>query len=93
MKNLVNDLNLASKLEYNVQPLHMDTVNLVSLVRQTAVDFLNLDLEGKYPIEWVAGEDMQNCCAKADKGLLKRAVSNLITNSQVHNPDLSLIHI
>lgn len=87
MKNLVNDLNLASKLEYNVQPLHMDTVNLVSLVRQTAVDFLNLDLEGKYPIEWVAGEDMQNCCAKADKGLLKRAVSNLITNSQVHNPD------
>lgn len=87
MKNLVNDLNLASKLEYNVQPLHMDTVNLVPLVRQTAVDFLNLDLEGKFPIEWAAGDDMQNCYVKADKGLLSRAVSNLITNSQVHNPD------
>lgn len=87
MKNLVNDLNLASKLEYNVQPLHLDTVNLVSLVRQTAVDFLNLDLEGKYPIQWIAGEELQSCYVKADKGLLRRAVSNLITNSQVHNPD------
>ena len=42
MKNLINDLNLASKLEYNMQPTHIEQVNVISAVRQVVVDFLNL---------------------------------------------------
>lgn len=45
MKNLINDLNLASKLEYNMQPTHIEQVNLISIVRQgCVVDFINLDI-------------------------------------------------
>ena len=86
MKNLINDLNLSSKLEYHMQPLRMETLNLVAVVRQVVVDFLNLDLEGKYPIEWEIQEDLQGCFMRGDKELLKRAFGNLITNAQVHNP-------
>ena len=86
MKNLINDLNLSSKLEYHMQPLRMENLNLVAVVRQVVVDFLNLDLEGKYPIEWEIQEDLQGCFMRGDKELLKRAFGNLITNAQVHNP-------
>lgn len=87
MKNLVNDLNLASKLEYNVQPLHRQSVNVVALARGIAVDFLNMDAEGQYPIEWATDENLTVCIVDGDPDLLKRALSNLILNAQVHNPD------
>src|SRR5690625_5634923 len=34
MRNLINDLNLASKLEYNMQPLNPKRINVIALVRQ-----------------------------------------------------------
>lgn len=36
-ENLINDLNLASKLEYNMQPVNIRTENAVALVRHGAV--------------------------------------------------------
>ncbi|WP_148410935.1 sensor histidine kinase [Murimonas intestini] len=86
MKNLINDLNLASKLEYNMQPLNLIPINLTGLIRQTIVDFLNMDLDGKYPIELLTDDSISVCMVTGDKSLLKRAVSNLIINAQVHNP-------
>ena len=87
MKNLINDLNLASKLEYNMQPIHPEPVNLVAIARQSVVDFINLDMEEKYPIEWNTDEALTACAINGDKELLRRAIGNLITNSQTHNPD------
>lgn len=87
MKNLINDLNLASKLEYNMQPINSALVNLVAVARQSVVDFMNLDMEEKYPIEWKTAEDLTACVIHGDKELLRRAIGNLITNAQVHNPD------
>ena len=86
MKNLINDLNLASKLEYHTQPVHLASVNIVSLLRKIVVDFLNLDPQGTYPISWDTEETLTSCIIQADGNLLQRAVSNLITNAQVHNP-------
>lgn len=87
MKNLINDLNLASKLEYNMQPIDPKPVNLVAVARQSVVDFINLDMEEKYPIEWNTDEALTACVINGDKELLQRAIGNLITNSQTHNPD------
>ncbi len=61
IKNLIHDLNLASKLEYNMQPLHPQPVNLIAVARQCAADFLNADLEGKYPLQWRAPEHIPAC--------------------------------
>lgn len=87
MKNLVNDLNLASKLEYNMQPLRLEPVNLVAVARQCVVDFMNTDLDERYPMEWRTSEELSACMINGDKELLRRAVNNLINNSQSHNPD------
>lgn len=93
MKNLINDLNLASKLEYNMQPTHIEQVNVISAVRQVVVDFINLDIGGKYPIEWLTDSDLNTLIINADKDLIKRAVSNLIQNSINHNADGCTIYV
>lgn len=93
MRNLINDLNLASKLEYNMQPTHMEQVNIISVVRQVVVDFINLDIRGQYPIEWLTCTDLNTLIINADKDLIKRAVSNLIQNSINHNEDGCTIYV
>lgn len=93
MKNLINDLNLASKMEYNMQPIVREEINAVALVRQVAVDFINMDVDGRYPIEWETDEELAVCRICADKELIKRAVSNLIQNSMNHNEDGCTVHV
>lgn len=85
MKDLINDLNLASKLEYNMQPLMKKQENAVALVRQVVVDYMNMDIDDKFPIEWKTDDNLSTCSINADKDLLKRAISNLIQNCINHN--------
>lgn len=85
MRNLINDLNLASKLEYNMQPINLVKQNLIAVVRQVVVDFINTNIDDKHPIEWETDEDLTVCIVEVDKDLIKRAVSNLIQNCINHN--------
>ena len=85
MKNLINDLNLASKLEYHMQPLMKKSENAVAIVRQVVVDFINMAVDDRYPIEWKTDEALGVCEIEADRDLLKRAAANLIQNSMAHN--------
>ena len=85
MKDLINDLNLASKLEYDMQPLTIKRENAISIVRQVIVDFMNMDIDDRFPIEWKTADTLSVCYINADKDLLKRAISNLIQNSINHN--------
>ena len=93
IQNLINDLNLASKLEYNMQPINPAKQNLIAIVRQVVVDFINMDIEDKYPIEWETDEALTICPVNADMDLLKRAISNLIQNSINHNEQGCKIYV
>lgn len=93
MKNLINDLNLASKLEYNMQPVKTSQENAVALVRQVVVDFINMDIENRYPVKWLTEDTLARCTVNADKELLKRAVYNLIQNCMNHNEDGCTIYV
>ncbi len=93
IRSLIGDLNLASKLEYDMQPLHRTKENAVAIVRQTAVDYINMDIDGKYPIEWQTDPKLTACLIDADRDLLKRAVSNLIQNCINHNADGCTIYL
>lgn len=86
MKNLINDLNLASKLEYNMHPLSPEPVSLCSIARRSAADFINFYPHEKYAIELELPRDPGACIISGDKALLLRAVSNLLENSRTHNP-------
>lgn len=93
MRNLINDLNLASKLEYNMQPLNPEKINVVALVRQVVVDFINNDIENNYPIEWKTDDKLSSCIIQADEDLVKRAISNLIQNCINHNENGCTIYV
>lgn len=93
MRNLINDLNLSSKLEYNMQPLNQKKVNVVALVRQVVVDFINNDIENNYPIEWKTNDRLSSCIIQADEDLVKRAISNLIQNCINHNENGCTIYV
>ncbi len=93
MKDLINDLNLASKLEYDMQPLMKKQENAVAIVRQVVVDFMNMDIDDRFPIEWRTDDELTACRIEADKDLLKRAISNLIQNSINHNENGCTIYV
>ncbi len=92
MKDLISDLNLASKLEYDMQPITMKQENAVSIIRQVVVDFMNMDIDDRFPIEWKTVDTLSACYINADKDLLKRAISNLIQNSINHNENGCVIY-
>ena len=93
IKNLINDLNLASKLEYNMQPFEKKKENAVAVVRQVIVDFLNMDIDKKFPIEWKTKNEFVSCFVNVDKNLIKRALANLIQNSINHNENGCTIYV
>lgn len=93
IKNLINDLNLASKLEYNMQPIQMEKQNMAAILRQVVADFMNMGLEDKYQIEWAAPDPLACCFLNVDKDLMKRAVSNLIQNCMSHNTEGCNIYV
>lgn len=86
LKSLVEDLNLTTKLEYALQPVRRETVDLVEIGRQAVSEVLNDGLPERYELEF--SEDRPGCTArmKGDAALLRRMLDNLIRNSIIHNP-------
>ncbi|EPY12979.1 sensor histidine kinase [Paenibacillus alvei] len=85
LRSLVSDLNLVSKLEYEMQPLNMAPMRLAALARQVAADFLNQGLDEQYAIELQIKEE--HIQAEVDRKLMLRAITNLVQNCIDHNPD------
>lgn len=52
LKQLIADLNLTSKLEYAMQPLKLEKLDILELIRQVVIDFLNNGWDEKYKIEF-----------------------------------------
>ena len=85
IKMLVEDLNLTSKLEYDMQPLRISNIYLVELARQVVCEFLNSNLDKKYVFEFEYDPQCEMEFIRGDEVLLKRAITNLIQNSINHN--------
>ena len=87
IKTLVSDLNLASKLEYDMQPLHMAPFYPAALSRSVVADVLNSGIDPKFAIELNKEEHARSTQLVGDEKLLQRALANLLDNSIRHNPD------
>lgn len=86
IKDLVQDLNLVSQLEYEMQPLHKEPVRLSKLLRSYAADLLNAGIPEQYSLETEISTDAEAAVLECDARLLSRAVNNLVQNSIRHNP-------
>lgn len=85
LRSLVNDLNLVSMLEYEMQPLDKKPIRLSALARQIASEFLNNGLDERFKlVVEIIDESAQ---VNGDERLLARAITNLVQNSINHNPD------
>lgn len=86
IKDLVQDLNLVSQLEYEMQPLHKEPVRLSKLLRSYAADLLNAGISEKHSVEVEISSKAETAVIDCDARLISRAIGNLVQNSINHNP-------
>lgn len=87
IKELVQDLNLVSRLEYEMQPLNKVPIRLASLIRSYAAELLNTGLPDCYSIDIEIEPAAETIIFDCDERLISRAVNNLVQNSIRHNPN------
>jgi signal transduction histidine kinase len=87
IKGLISNLNLASKLEYNMQPLQIKIIYPSVMLRELIADFVNNELDERYTIDLQVESGMEKVKVVGDDGLLRRAIINLLENSIRYNPD------
>lgn len=86
IKELVQDLNLVSQLEYEMQPLHKEPIRLSKLLRSYAADLLNAGIYDTYPLNIEITPEAEREVLECDARLISRALNNLVQNSIKHNP-------
>lgn len=93
IRQLISDLNLTSKLEYQAQPLSMIEYSPAELLRECAADYYNQGLDDRYEIELQIGQEEERIRLTGDRGLLLRAFRNLVGNSIRHNPEGCTVYL
>lgn len=83
IKELVDELNLSTRLKNNALSLNKQNTNLVALLRNVVIDILNDSRYENRNIEFNSNIDVIE--KEVDVMLLKRALTNLIFNAVVHN--------
>ncbi|MCM1089848.1 MAG: HAMP domain-containing histidine kinase [Butyrivibrio sp.] len=91
VKQMVEDLNLISSLEYDMQSERKKPVKLCPMIRGIVTDMLNGGLSEGFEIE--LDLRFEGAVVMGDESLLERAVFNIIHNAVSHNPEGCQIHI
>lgn len=85
INQLINDLNLTVKLEYDMQPLNIKPFYVSEVIRKVVVDYLNTLCENKYTLQLSISDEAQTHIIDGDVRLFERSLNNLIGNSIKHN--------
>lgn len=83
IKNLVDDLNLSSRLKDNNFTPNKKIVNIISLIRHVIIDISNDEKYSKSTISYKLYD--KEILKELDENLMKRVFMNLIINALVHN--------
>jgi signal transduction histidine kinase len=87
IRELVKDLNLTIKLQYEMQPLNLQAFYISELIRKVIVDHLNNLQDDKYTLQLSVSDEAQGFMINGDMRLFERALTNIIGNSIKHNED------
>lgn len=85
IRDLVSDLNIASKLEYDMQPVDRGPVRPAKLVRAIAADYANVYDDGRFTIEADVDPACEPLAIELDERLIERSLRNLANNAIRHN--------
>lgn len=88
MRDLLNDLNLTTKLQSGTFPLQKEKVLLSSFVRECVIDVLNDPIYQTRSITFEA--ESETLSATLDWNLFKRALLNFIYNALIHNSEIQI---
>lgn len=91
MKKLIEDFNLISSLEYDMQPSRKKPIRLCSLLRNIVTEILNNGLPETYEIR--LDFTYEKAEVMGDESLLERAFFNLINNAVLHNSEGCIMDI
>lgn len=83
IKKLIEDLNLISSMEYDMQPSKRQSVKICPLIRRVAAEILNNGLPEMFEVE--LDLKAENSTILGDESLLERALFNVINNAVTHN--------
>lgn len=93
IKDLVVDLNTASQLAYDMQPLRWERVHLARLLRSVITDHANAGFDESYPIDLFIDHAARDAVVFGDERMLTRAVENVLANARLHNAEGCSIHV
>lgn len=85
MNEVIEDLNLSTRLKNKKISLNRKKINVVTLLRNIVIDTLNDTKYANRNIEFQCSDEM--LYLEADEILLRRAITNLIYNAIVHNDE------
>ena len=85
IKELIDDLNLSTRLKNQAFTLNLEKVNIVSLVRKVIIDILNNPNTNQVHIEFLPDKEVIE--KFVDEALIKRVISNILYNSIIHNDE------
>jgi len=93
LQELIDDLMLTFRLNAEALPLSRARVDLIELVRDAAVDLANDPRSHGREVVFEEPPGVGAMDVDVDPMLFRRAVSNLLTNAVVHNPDGTTVRI
>lgn len=85
IKDLVADLNTASQLSFQSDPLTLERVFLPKLLRDIAASYINSGFDETHPLSFTLDEDCADAVVLGDVRMLTRMVENLLANARLHN--------
>lgn len=87
IRDLVSDLNIASKLEYDMQPLDASPIALSHIARRVAADCINDADDDRFAFSVEVAPEAEEMLVLADERLVVRAVRNVVDNAMRHNEE------
>lgn len=85
IKELVDDLNLSTRLKNKHAFLNLTKHNIVEVIRHTIIDMLNTPENSNANIEFTSS--IEGIEREMDSHLFKRAVNNILYNAIAHNDE------
>lgn len=91
LENIVENLNFTYKLKNGMVPVKKKNGNIVRLLKEVVIDILNNPKYEERNISFNCSEEILN--VNFDDTLLRRAFTNLLINSVIHNSDNTKIEV